>query len=213
MPVEFESNVRSYCLSSPNVFDAIEETFLFSAKNRYYIDFLSECGSLNCRYNHSNLKGVLFSYIRSQRIAASLDEIFSKCTLQPHGLKLHIPIFGFRGNRYKNYFKQASSHLQFIFATKQTQRKIPTCSFSTEYDVSRSKVTENCMRDVNVTEKTAFEVDSGASLIVTLFAKRETEETITCKADSLVYPLYEISTFSFNNQQSIVGRKDLCIIR
>ena len=63
MSINFESNVRSYCRSFPEIFHKAEGALVFSANGRCYIDFLSGCGSLNYGHNHPDLQKALISYI------------------------------------------------------------------------------------------------------------------------------------------------------
>ena len=99
----FESNVRSYCRSFPDVFDKAEGTFIFSTNGRRYVDFLSGCGSLNYGHNHPELRETLLSYITNHGIAMSLDmetrskndfmAAFYEHILSPRGLgyKIQFP--------------------------------------------------------------------------------------------------------------------------
>lgn len=94
--VEFESNVRSYCRSFPDVFDTAEGALVLGIKGRHYLDFLSGCGSLNYGHNHPSLQEALLSYIGNNGIAMSLDmetrsknefmEVFAEHILRPRGL-------------------------------------------------------------------------------------------------------------------------------
>ena len=68
-----ESNVRSYCRATPNVFDRASGAELFDRSDVAYLDFLSGAGSLNYGHNHPVLRDALLAYIEKGGITHSLD--------------------------------------------------------------------------------------------------------------------------------------------
>jgi diaminobutyrate-2-oxoglutarate transaminase len=69
----YESKVRSYARSFPQIFKRAAGTELFDVRGRRYLDFLSGAGSLNYGHNNPILKDALLAYIAEDGIAHSLD--------------------------------------------------------------------------------------------------------------------------------------------
>ncbi|RXJ72836.1 diaminobutyrate--2-oxoglutarate transaminase [Veronia nyctiphanis] len=93
---EKESKVRSYCNSFPVVFSKAKGSWLHTADNKGYIDFLAGAGSLNYGHNNDILKEALLAYISQDGITHGLDmytdakrqflTAFNQHILSPRGL-------------------------------------------------------------------------------------------------------------------------------
>lgn len=68
-----ESNVRSYCRSTPIEFEKGYGSYLYDVKGLPYLDFLAGCGSLNYGHNDADMKAALISYLESNGLALGLD--------------------------------------------------------------------------------------------------------------------------------------------
>ncbi|HVI77602.1 MAG TPA: diaminobutyrate--2-oxoglutarate transaminase [Candidatus Acidoferrum sp.] len=68
-----ESNVRSYCRETPNLFSRAKGASVWDNEGKEFIDFLSGCGSLNYGHNHPVLKGALIDYLANDGIGNALD--------------------------------------------------------------------------------------------------------------------------------------------
>ena len=53
---KLESQVRSYCRETPNLFATARGAEIWDSKGARFVDFLSGCGSLNYGHNHPHLK-------------------------------------------------------------------------------------------------------------------------------------------------------------
>lgn len=101
---EYESNVRSYCRSFPDLFTKAKGALLYSESNKKYIDFFAGAGALNYGHNDDYIKSKLIEYIESDGIAHGLDmytvakknfiEMFVDKILKPRGLNYKIQFCG-----------------------------------------------------------------------------------------------------------------------
>jgi diaminobutyrate-2-oxoglutarate transaminase len=99
-----ESQVRSYCRSTPVVFTRASGAELFDLDDTPYLDFLSGAGSLNYGHNHPVLREALLEYISGYGIAHSLDfytdaketflEAFESNVLRPRDLDYVLQFTG-----------------------------------------------------------------------------------------------------------------------
>lgn len=69
----FESNVRTYSRSFPQVFNRAKGAELWDADGRRYLDFLAGAGALNYGHNNDLFKRALIDYIESDGITHCLD--------------------------------------------------------------------------------------------------------------------------------------------
>ncbi len=98
-----ESSVRSYCRAFPEKFVSAKGSYVLGSNGKFYIDFLSGCGSLNYGHNNERLKGKLIEYVERDGLVMSMDmyteaksqflEAFSDLILKPRNLsyKLQFP--------------------------------------------------------------------------------------------------------------------------
>ncbi len=70
---QLESEVRSYCRSTPAVFTGASGSELIDEHGNRYLDFLAGAGSLNYGHNHPILQQALLDYIQNGGITHSLD--------------------------------------------------------------------------------------------------------------------------------------------
>jgi len=70
---EYESNVRSYCRSFPEMFTRAKGAILYSETGKEYIDFFAGAGALNYGHNNEYIKSKLIEYIESDGITHGLD--------------------------------------------------------------------------------------------------------------------------------------------
>jgi diaminobutyrate-2-oxoglutarate transaminase len=99
----YESEVRGYCRSFPEVFDTAKGSWLIDRNGNRYLDFFAGAGVLNYGHNNEKLKRTLLDYIERDGVIHTLDmysvakekfiETFQKRVLQPRGLsyKLQFP--------------------------------------------------------------------------------------------------------------------------
>lgn len=104
---KFESNVRSYCRSFPDVFDKAKNSHIYSVEGKEYIDFFAGAGALNYGHNNDYIKRYILDYIESDRVLHALDmytcaklefvECFYEYILKPRGLDYKIQFCGSTG--------------------------------------------------------------------------------------------------------------------
>jgi len=70
---KLESQVRSYCRETPNLFATARGAEIWDANGTRFVDFLSGCGSLNYGHNHPHLKEAIIDYILRDGVANALD--------------------------------------------------------------------------------------------------------------------------------------------
>ena len=99
----FESEVRTYCRSFPDVFERAQGSWLETVDGRRILDLLSGAGSLNYGHNNPAIMAAVFAHLRQGGIVHSLDlhtvekgrfiEAFARFILKPRGLhhKLQFP--------------------------------------------------------------------------------------------------------------------------
>ncbi|WP_269915539.1 diaminobutyrate--2-oxoglutarate transaminase [Acinetobacter sp. HY1485] len=101
---KYESKVRSYALSFPDLFNKAKGSLLFSTSGKQYIDLFSGAGALNYGHNNEVLKESLLNYIQSDGITHSLDlmtfakenfiKSFKEIILDKRGLKYKLQFTG-----------------------------------------------------------------------------------------------------------------------
>lgn len=92
----FESEVRTYCRSFPDVFERARGAWLETVDGRRILDLLSGAGSLNYGHNDPSIMAAVLAHLQQDGIVNSLDlhtvekarfiETFSRLILQPRGL-------------------------------------------------------------------------------------------------------------------------------
>lgn len=99
----YESEVRSYCRSFPEVFSTAKDSWLITREGKRYLDFFAGAGVLNYGHNHETLKKSLLEYIEKDGVVHTLDmysdakekfiDAFYHTILEPRGLdyKLQFP--------------------------------------------------------------------------------------------------------------------------
>ena len=70
---DLESNVQSYALSFPVIFNRAKNEELFDTEGNAYIDFLAGAGSLNYGHNNDVIKKALVEYIMEDGVTHGLD--------------------------------------------------------------------------------------------------------------------------------------------
>lgn len=70
---DIESQVQSYALAFPVVFDRAEGAYLYDVDGNAYLDFLAGAGTLNYGHNNPKLKAALLEYIERDGITHGLD--------------------------------------------------------------------------------------------------------------------------------------------
>jgi len=101
---KYESNVRSYCRSFPEIFNKAKNAILYSEIGEEYIDFFAGAGALNYGHNNEYIKSKLIEYIESDGITHGLDmyttakkdfiEMFVERILEPRELNYKIQFCG-----------------------------------------------------------------------------------------------------------------------
>ncbi len=99
----YESEVRGYCRSFPEVFDTAKGAWLIERTGKRYLDFFAGAGVLNYGHNNPVLKNALMEYIERDGVIHTLDmysvakekfiAAFQQRVLQPRGYdyKLQFP--------------------------------------------------------------------------------------------------------------------------
>lgn len=99
----YESEVRGYCRSFPEIFDTAKGAWLVTNTGKRYLDFFAGAGVLNYGHNNPALKNSLIEYIERDGVVHTLDmysvakekfiEAFQQQVLQPRGYdyKLQFP--------------------------------------------------------------------------------------------------------------------------
>ncbi|MCC5601604.1 diaminobutyrate--2-oxoglutarate transaminase [Nostoc favosum] len=70
---KYESNVRSYCRSFPDIFHRAKGSIIYAESGEEYIDFFAGAGALNYGHNHDYIKQKVISYLDADGIAHGLD--------------------------------------------------------------------------------------------------------------------------------------------
>lgn len=104
---QYESNVRSYCRSFPDIFNRAKGSFIYSENGERYIDFLAGAGALNYGHNNDYIKNKIIDYIQSDGISHGLDmhtkakerflSMFYEHILEPKGLNYKVQFCGCTG--------------------------------------------------------------------------------------------------------------------
>lgn len=69
----YESEVRSYCRSFPEIFTKAKGSILTDINGKEYIDFFNGAGAVNYGHNNDYIKQKLVDYLMSDGIIHSLD--------------------------------------------------------------------------------------------------------------------------------------------
>lgn len=70
---KWESNVRSYCRSFPEVFQGAKNAYLYSESGKRYLDFFAGAGTLNYGHNNEFIKKRVLAYLESDNVLHALD--------------------------------------------------------------------------------------------------------------------------------------------
>ena len=121
----WESEVRTYCRSFPDIFERARGAWLETVDGRRILDLLSGAGSLNYGHNDPAIMAAVFAYILKGGIINSLDlhtaekasfiEAFTRLVLTPRNLRYK---FQFPGPTGTNAVEAA-----FKIARRKTGRK------------------------------------------------------------------------------------------
>lgn len=99
---QLESNVKSYCLQFPAVFDKAKESLMYDEDGKEYVDFFCGAGALNYGHNNPFIKEKIVQYLNEDRITHSLD---FKTTAKVNFMeKFNSVILKKRGMDYKMQF-------------------------------------------------------------------------------------------------------------
>ncbi|WP_028464047.1 diaminobutyrate--2-oxoglutarate transaminase [Nesterenkonia alba] len=95
-----ESQVRSYCMNWPAVFERAEGPYQWSEDGTKYLDFFSGAGALNYGHNHPELRELIVEYVANAGVTHSMDmktpakrrflEVFEKLILEPRNLDYKV---------------------------------------------------------------------------------------------------------------------------
>lgn len=101
---KYESEVRSYCRSFPEIMDYAKGSIIKDSNGKSYIDFFCGAGALNYGHNNDYIKEKIIEYLRSDKIIHALDmytvakdnfiEYFEKNVLEPRGFNYKIQFTG-----------------------------------------------------------------------------------------------------------------------
>ncbi|WP_010525514.1 diaminobutyrate--2-oxoglutarate transaminase [Nesterenkonia sp. F] len=96
----FESQVRSYCMNWPAVFEKASGSYQYTEDGSRYLDFFSGAGALNYGHNHPELRDLLVDYVANDGVTHSLDmktpskrrflETFERVILEPRSMDYKI---------------------------------------------------------------------------------------------------------------------------
>ncbi|GAA3871790.1 diaminobutyrate--2-oxoglutarate transaminase [Streptomyces sedi] len=100
----YESEVRLYCRTFPEVFDRARGTELFTEDGRRYLDFFCGAGSLNYGHNNELIKRRVADYLAADGLTHGLDlhtvakrdflRAFVETVLRPRGLDYKAQFVG-----------------------------------------------------------------------------------------------------------------------
>ncbi|GAA4919016.1 diaminobutyrate--2-oxoglutarate transaminase [Nesterenkonia rhizosphaerae] len=68
-----ESQVRSYCMNWPAVFEKASGCYQYTEDGTRYLDFFSGAGALNYGHNHPELRDLLVEYVANDGVTHSMD--------------------------------------------------------------------------------------------------------------------------------------------
>lgn len=101
---KFESNVRSYCRTFPDVFNTALGYTIYNDKGKPYLDFFAGAGTLNYGHNNPVVKNAVIEYIENDGIVHSLDlhtkakehfiDIFQQIILEPRKMDYKLQFTG-----------------------------------------------------------------------------------------------------------------------
>lgn len=96
----YESNVRSYCRSFPEVFAKAKGSIITDVNGKDYIDFFCGAGAVNYGHNNDYIKGKIIEYLENDGLLHALDmmtdakaafiDTFQNKVLKPRGLDYKI---------------------------------------------------------------------------------------------------------------------------
>ncbi len=96
----YESNVRSYCRSFPEVFAKAKGSIITDVNGKEYIDFFCGAGAVNYGHNNDYIKGKIIEYLENDGFLHALDmmtdakagfiDTFQNKVLKPRGLDYKI---------------------------------------------------------------------------------------------------------------------------
>lgn len=102
--LKYESEVRSYCRSFPEIFNYAKGSIIRDVNGKEYIDFFCGAGALNYGHNNDKIKKKLMDYLESDGIIHALDmytekkdefiAYFEKEILKKKGLDYKIQFTG-----------------------------------------------------------------------------------------------------------------------
>ena len=100
----YESEVRSYCRTFPEIFNYAKGSIIKNIEGKEYKDFFCGAGALNYGHNNDYIKEKVINYLMSDGIIHSLDmytkakeefiECFEEKILKPRGLDYKIQFTG-----------------------------------------------------------------------------------------------------------------------
>lgn len=70
---KYESQVRSYCRSFPEVFTRSKGSYLYNAQGKAFLDFFAGAGALNYGHNNDYIKERVIAYLSEDGISHALD--------------------------------------------------------------------------------------------------------------------------------------------
>ncbi|WP_150461491.1 diaminobutyrate--2-oxoglutarate transaminase [Nesterenkonia ebinurensis] len=95
-----ESQVRSYCMNWPAVFERAEGPYQYTEDGSRYLDFFSGAGALNYGHNHPELRDLVVEYVSNSGVTHSMDmktpakrrflETFERVILEPRNLDYKV---------------------------------------------------------------------------------------------------------------------------
>lgn len=99
-----ESSVRGYSRAFPVVFSKANQSIIYDADGKEYLDFFSGAGGLNYGHNHPVMKKAMIDYLQKDGLIHGLDmateakvafiETFQKQILQPRNLDYRLQFTG-----------------------------------------------------------------------------------------------------------------------
>lgn len=99
-----ESSVRGYSRAFPVVFSKANQSIIYDADGKEYLDFFSGAGGLNYGHNHPVMKKAMIDYLQKDGLIHGLDmateakvafiETFQKQILQPRSLDYRLQFTG-----------------------------------------------------------------------------------------------------------------------
>ena len=95
-----ESQVRSYCMNWPAVFEKASGPYQWTEDGTKYLDFFSGAGALNYGHNHPELRDLVADYVANDGVTHSMDmkspakrrflEVFERTILEPRNMDYKV---------------------------------------------------------------------------------------------------------------------------